>query len=99
MVYSAFAVDQMSDIRTESSALPVVAPASREPARRRESTYRGPEDDFYCLRFEVWYSSVDCAIRTRYRTCPSCVNCDQGRFNAKRHGTTLLRIRVPLCEA
>ena len=41
--------------------------------------------DFFCLRFKVWYPSADCAFRTRYRTFTGCENCDQGRFNARRH--------------
>ncbi len=41
--------------------------------------------DFFCLRFQVWYPSADCAYRTRYRTYDGCWNCDQGRFNLKRH--------------
>ena len=54
---------------------------------------RGPEDDFYCLRFKVWYPSFDCAVRTRYETCRGCLKCDQGRFNLKRHAAALARIR------
>ncbi len=45
--------------------------------------------DFFCLRFQVWYPSIDCAVRTRFRTYDGCRNCDQGRFNLKRHGATL----------
>ena len=47
-------------------------------------------DDFYCLRFSTWYRSFDCAFRTRYRTCDSCSDCDQGRFNLKRHAAALV---------
>jgi hypothetical protein len=56
---------------------------------------RDVEDDFYCLRFRVWYPSFDCAFRTRYRTCPSCGDCEQGRFNLKRHAPALARSRRP----
>jgi len=56
---------------------------------------RGTEDDFFCLRFRVWYPSFDCAIRTRYRTCPSCRDCEQGRFNLKRHASRLAQERRP----
>ena len=56
---------------------------------------RDVEDDFFCLRFKVWYPSFDCAIRTRYRTCPSCRDCEQGRFNLKRHGSALAQLRRP----
>ncbi len=51
-----------------------------------------PGTDFYCLRFRVWYSSVDCAVRTKYKTCNGCLRCDQGRFNLKRHATALLQV-------
>jgi hypothetical protein len=47
--------------------------------------HRGPDDDFFCLRYQVWYPSLDCAERTRYKTCVGCLSCDQGRFNLKRH--------------
>ena len=50
-------------------------------------------DDFWCLRFGVPYPSIDCAFRTLYRTCPGCLNCEQGRFNLKRHRATLRRRR------
>jgi hypothetical protein len=56
---------------------------------------RDLEDDFFCLRFRVWYPSFDCAIRTRYKTCPSCRDCEQGRFNLKRHGSELAKMRNP----
>ena len=59
---------------------------------------RGLEDDFFCLRFRVWYPSFDCAIRTRYRTCPSCRDCEQGRFNLKRHASGLARLRRPFAR-
>ncbi|HXV77916.1 MAG TPA: hypothetical protein VD788_16515 [Candidatus Polarisedimenticolaceae bacterium] len=53
--------------------------------------YRAPEDDFYCLRYGVWYPSIDCAFRTRYRTAPGCRDCEQGRFNLKRHARAIAR--------
>ena len=51
------------------------------------------EDDFFCIRFAVWYPSIDCAYRTRWRTCAACANCDQGRFNLTRHAAALPRLR------
>lgn len=56
---------------------------------------RLPGDDFFCLRYRVWYPSVDCAYRTLHTTAPGCARCDQGRFNLRRHLGTLLRIRAP----
>jgi len=71
-------------------------PASRtaRPPRSLDAdptrgTYRAPEDDFFCLRYGVWYPSFDCAVRTRYRTSGGCLDCDQGRFNLKRHAPAL----------
>ena len=52
-------------------------------------THRDPGDDFFCLRYRVWYASLDCAHRTRHRTAPGCLRCDQGRFNLKRHADRL----------
>jgi hypothetical protein len=55
--------------------------------------HRDSEDDFFCLRYQVWYPSFDCAIRTRFRTAPGCLRCEQGRFNFKRHAHALSRHR------
>ena len=51
----------------------------------------GAEDDFFCLRYGVWYPSLDCAYRTKFQTAPGCLDCDQGRFNLKRHSARLQR--------
>lgn len=61
------------------------------PGRR----HRDIEDDFFCLRFQVWYPSRDCAIRTKFRTSGGCLACDQGRFNLKRHAASLRGYRFP----
>ena len=57
------------------------------------ASHRDADDDFRCLRFKVSYPSIDCAFRTLYKTCPGCLDCEQGRFNLKRHRATLLRRR------
>lgn len=67
--------------------------AEPQPLPAEERSPRDLEDDFFCLRFGVWYPSIDCAFRTLHRTCAGCANCDQGRFNLKRHRAELLRIR------
>jgi hypothetical protein len=54
---------------------------------------REPGDDFFCLRYRIWYPSHDCAIRTRFRTSPGCARCDQGLFNARRHAEALRGFR------
>ncbi len=54
------------------------------PSGRRE-----PGDDFFCLRFRIWYPSIDCAFRTRFGTSSACARCDQGRFNLRRHAAAL----------
>ncbi len=55
--------------------------------------------DFFCLRFGVWYPSVDCAYRTHYRPFAGCENCDQGRFNARRHpAAPRARWSLRLCQ-
>lgn len=61
------------------------------PCGRRE-----PGDDFFCLRFRIWYPSIDCAFRTRFATSPACARCDQGRFNLKRHASALRGARFHL---
>ena len=62
----------------------------------RHTGPRDVEDDFYCLRYRVWYPSIDCAVRTKYRTSKGCAKCEQGRFNLKRHTRALLRYRFRL---
>jgi hypothetical protein len=57
-------------------------------------SHRSPGDDFFCLRYQVWYASFDCAIRSRFRTFEGCLNCEQGRFNLKRHFASIARMRV-----
>jgi len=63
-----------------------------KPCSAREAP-KDAEDDFFCLRFQVWYPSIDCAYRTHWNTCGGCANCDQGRFNLKRHAGSLARLR------
>jgi hypothetical protein len=50
-------------------------------------------DDFFCIRYRVWYPSFDCAIRTQFHTAEGCLRCDQGRFNLKRHAAAVRGIR------
>lgn len=57
---------------------------------------REPGDDFLCIRYQVWYPSIDCAFRTKFKTAPGCLNCDQGRFNFKRHADRLRTARFDL---
>ena len=64
--------------------------SAHEPTR---CDHRDAGDDFFCLRYGVWYPSFDCAVRTRYRTSPGCRNCEQGRFNLKRHQGVVVRSR------
>jgi hypothetical protein len=54
---------------------------------------RSNGDDFFCIRYRVWYPSFDCAIRTQFQTSEGCLRCDQGRFNLKRHGTAVRGVR------
>jgi hypothetical protein len=63
-------------------------------ARAERHGPRDAADDFYCLRYRVWYPSLDCAYRTRFRTSPGCLECDQGRFNLRRHRAALRGVRL-----
>ena len=58
----------------------------------------GPDaaDDFFCLRYAVWYPSLDCAFRTRHSTAPGCLRCEQGRFNLKRHAQAIAGTKFSL---
>jgi len=44
---------------------------------------KGPRDDFYCWRFEIWYPSEDCAYRHSNQSYPACAGCFQGRMNLR----------------
>jgi len=57
-------------------------------------SFRTPGDDFYCWRFAVWYSTLDCAIRTRFRTAPGCRDCAQGRENLRQRQPEVSRVRI-----
>jgi hypothetical protein len=60
---------------------------------RMHCVSRGPADDFFCLRYQIWYPSPECAIRTKFKTSPGCLDCEQGRFNLKRHAAALRGVR------
>jgi hypothetical protein len=67
-------------------------------ATRCRCSYRDPEDDFFCLRYQVWYPSFDCAFRSKFKTARGCLGCDQGRFNLRRHAAALSRVRFRLAS-
>jgi hypothetical protein len=69
------------------------APGHSQPFR---CNYRDSADDFFCLRYQVWYPSLDCAFRTHFKTCAGCLNCEQGRFNLKRHRAAVSNLRFGL---
>ena len=56
--------------------------------------FRLPTDDFYCFRFAVWYDTLDCAVRTHFRTAPGCRDCAQGRENARLRRPDLARVKL-----
>jgi hypothetical protein len=70
-----------------------------DPVKPWECSPRDPDDDFFCLRYQVWYPSFDCAIRTKFKTSRGCLACEQGRFNFKRHATALIRYPFRLIAA
>ena len=83
--------------RLGQRSMPDISPADEARGdshheRCEPAGYRGPDDDFFCLRFGVWYPSFDCAVRTRFDTCPACRRCEQGRFNLKRHRAGVARL-------
>ena len=44
---------------------------------------RGPLDDFFCSKYQVWYRVEACVYRGRNRTFPGCVDCIQGYVNIR----------------
>ena len=91
MLYCPFATwkDRLRSRQVGAPDLSLLRHVSREAGR----VQRDAGDDFFCLRFQVWYPSFDCAIRTRFETCDGCLNCEQGRFNLKRHRAALRQVR------
>ena len=57
------------------------ARAARQPEEMLKCSYRPDDADFYCWRFKIWYNTLDCAYRTRFRTFDGCTHCSQGDFN------------------
>jgi hypothetical protein len=53
------------------------------------SDARGPRDDFYCWKFEIWYPSEDCIYRHSNQTYAACTGCFQGRLNLRYAGKGL----------
>jgi hypothetical protein len=62
---------------------------------------RGPDDDFFCLKYQVWYRLEDCVYRGRNRTFSGCVNCFQGFLNIRSHekGVAAPLIQAPRAAA
>lgn len=56
---------------------------------------RGPHDDFYCWKYQVWYPSRACIFRHSRRTYPACSDCFQGRLNL-RHAERGLPVPIGL---
>ena len=44
---------------------------------------RGPEDDFFCHKYQVWYTALDCVYRQKHETFAGCVDCFQGHMNSR----------------
>ena len=57
--------------------------------------FRFPEDDFYCWRYQVWYNSLDCAMRTAFRTAPGCRDCPQGDRNLALRRADVSKLHPP----
>ena len=71
----------------------------RQSVPRKRRSHRDPEDDFFCIRYQVWYPSFDCAIRTKFQTSDGCKQCEQGCFNLKQHASALQRSRLRFPQA
>lgn len=65
----------------------------RSGAGSLRCTYKAPEDDFFCWKFQLWYPMIDCAYRNFYRTCTPCANCAQGHRNLERRAVDLAQRR------
>lgn len=47
---------------------------------------KGPRDDFYCWKYQVWYGLTDCVFRHAWQTHPACAACEQGAGNLRLLG-------------
>lgn len=43
-------------------------------------------DDFFCWKYQLWYSMKDCVFRHGWRTTEICATCEQGAANMKIRG-------------
>lgn len=59
-------------------------------------SFKAEEDDFYCWKYQIWYPSVDCAYRVKFKTFKGCLNCNQGHLNLKAHRWDLRKAKWPL---
>lgn len=50
---------------------------------KMQQDYRGPRDDFFCWKFQIWYPSEDCVTRHVHKTHRDCAGCFQGRMNLR----------------
>lgn len=71
------------------------APRAKHVVESMRRHLKLPGDDFYCWRFQVWYDSLDCAVRTLHRTAPGCRDCEQGLRNLALNRGDALRVPVP----
>lgn len=55
--------------------------AEHQPLR---CSFRAPDDDFFCEKYQVWYAMRDCNYRVLHRTYEGCSDCFQGRVNLRR---------------
>ncbi|HKY30986.1 MAG TPA: hypothetical protein VJV23_00500 [Candidatus Polarisedimenticolia bacterium] len=60
-------------------------------APAEEQGTRGPHDDFYCQKYQVWYRLDDCVYRGLNRTYAGCVDCAQGKMNIRAAGRSAER--------
>ena len=57
--------------------------STRPPATIISEGTRGPEDDFFCHKYLVWYGAADCVYRQKNETFPGCMDCFQGHINSR----------------
>ncbi len=76
-------------VRTNPGSAERNSRKDRVPEEMLKCSYRPPDADFYCWRFKIWYNTLDCAFRTRYRSFEGCANCNQGDFNLKNRAREL----------
>jgi hypothetical protein len=61
----------------------IVARSMPTPNLKALEGTKGPDDDFFCHKYQVWYRVDDCVYRGQHKTFAGCISCFQGHLNMR----------------